>query len=73
MISESRYKSYFIRKRQSQKFKNFVDRVLIEDEAPQRFKALVYDAYAKDIISVSKAASLLNTSVEDVLSTAVFV
>lgn len=73
MISESRYKSYFIRKRQSQKFQAFVDRVLAEDEEPQRFKMLVYDAYAKNIISVSKAASLLNTSVEDVLSTAVFI
>lgn len=73
MISESRYKSYFIRKRQSRKFQAFVDRVLTEDEAPQRFQTLVYDAYAKNIISVSKAASLLNTSVEEVLSTAVFV
>ena len=71
LISDSRYKSFFIQKHKNVRFKEYVERTLTENEHPRRFESLVYDAYAKEIISVSKAASLLNTSVDEVLSTAV--
>lgn len=71
LISDSRYKYYFIQKSQNPRLKEYVEQSRIEDEHPERFESLVYDAYAKDIISVSKAASLLNTSVDHVLSTTV--
>lgn len=71
LISESRYKYYFIQKNQNLRLKEYVEQSRTEDEHPERFESLVYDAYAKDIISVSKAASLLNVSVDQVLSSAV--
>lgn len=71
LISASRYKYYFIQKNKNPQLKEYVERSRAEDEHPERFESLVYDAYSKDIISVSKAASLLNTSVDHILSTAV--
>ena len=71
LISDSRYKYYFIQKNKNPQLKEYAEQSRTEDEHPQRFESLVYDAYAKDIISVSKAASLLNVSVDQVLSSAV--
>ena len=73
MISESRYRNYFIRKNQSASFKAYVEQSRTENEKPQRFETLVYDAYAKQLITASKAASLLDVPVDEVLNEAVFV
>ena len=73
MITGNRYKSYHIRKNTNPFFKQFVEESRIDNEEPQRFISLVYDAYSKSLISVSKAAALLNVPVNEVLDSALFV
>ena len=73
MITGNRYKNYHIRKNTNPYFKKFVEDSRIDPEEPQRFISLVYDAYSKNIISVSKAAALLNVPVNEVLDRALFV
>lgn len=73
MISSNRYKTYHIRKNTDPHFKMYVERTRVEKEEPHRFISLVYDAYSKSLISVSKAASLLNIPVNNVLDKALFV
>jgi len=73
MITGNRYKSYHIRKNTNAGFKDFVETSRVEPEEPHKFMALVYDAYSKSIISASKAATLLNISVNKVLDKALFV
>lgn len=59
MISEIRYVKYRKRKNADQKFKQAIERSRIPDEKSDRFESLVYKAYAGDLISLSKTASLL--------------
>lgn len=73
MITGNRYKNYHIRKNTNPSFKRYVEDSRIDDETPSRFISLVYDAYSKSLISVSKAATLLNIPVTDVLDKAMFV
>lgn len=73
MITENRYKNYHIRKNTNPAFKQFVEESRIDNEEPKRFISLVYDAYSKSIISVSKAAALLNVPINEVLDKALFV
>ena len=73
MIAGNRYKSYHIRKNTNPAFKQYVEKTRIEPETPSRFVSLVYDAYSKSLISVSKAAALLNVPVNEVLDRALFV
>lgn len=73
MITGNRYKSYHIRKNTNPFFKEFVEESRIDKEEPKRFISLVYDAYSKSLISVSKAAALLNVTVNEVLDRALFV
>ena len=73
MIAGNRYKSYHIRKNTNPAFKQYVEKTRIEPETPNRFVSLVYDAYSKSLISVSKAAALLNIPVNEVLDRALFV
>ena len=73
MITENRYKSYHIRKNTNAAFKKFVETSRVENEEPHKFESLVYDAYSKSIISASKAATLLNIPVNNVLDKALFV
>ena len=73
MIAFNRYKSYNIKKNTNDLFKQYVERSRIEPEIPHRFISLVYDAYSKNLISVSKAATLLNIPINDVLEKALFV
>ena len=73
MITGNRYKNYHIRKNTNPSFKQYVEKSRIENEQPHRFISLVYDAYSKSLISVSKAAALLNIPVNDVLDKALFV
>jgi len=73
MIAGNRYKNYHIRKNTNPAFKLYVEKTRIEPETPNRFVALVYDAYSRSLISVSKAAALLNVPVNEVLDRALFV
>lgn len=73
MITGNRYKNYHIRKNSNPSFKQYVEKSRIEKEQPSRFISIVYDAYSKSLISVSKAATLLNIPVNDVLDKALFV
>jgi Zn-dependent peptidase ImmA (M78 family)/DNA-binding XRE family transcriptional regulator len=73
MITGNRYKNYYIRKNTNPSFKQYVEKSRIENEQPHRFISLVYDAYSKNLISVSKAATLLNIPVNEVLDKALFV
>lgn len=63
LISESKYKSYCIRKNQDAALKRYVEESRYAESMTNKFEMMVYSAAAKDLISVSKAASLLQVSV----------
>ncbi|MBQ6576201.1 MAG: ImmA/IrrE family metallo-endopeptidase [Bacteroidales bacterium] len=73
MITGNRYKNYHILKNTNSSFKHYVESSRVKTEKPSRFITLVYDAYSKSLISVSKAATLLNVPVNEVLDKALFV
>ena len=60
IISDSKYKTYCIRKNQNEAMKKFVEESCYKEDLSTRFSMMVYAAAAKDLISISKAASLLN-------------
>ena len=66
VITRRRYQSYFKKKNALPQFKTAVEKSLVDDEHTNRFERLVYRALASEVISTSKAASLLNCSVEKV-------
>ena len=66
MIPQSRYVRYRQRKNKDARFKQIIDESRIGDEKSDRFESLVYKAYAGDIISLSKAASLLQVPESDI-------
>ena len=66
VISDQRYKTYYFQKKRSKDFKKLVERSLYPDEKSNRFNSLVYKALSNELITVSKAASLLNQNVEQV-------
>ena len=66
MIPQSRYIRYRQRKNKDARFKQIIDESRIGDEKSDRFESLVYKAYAGDIISLSKAASLLQVPESDI-------
>lgn len=66
VITQTRYQSYYKKKNALPHFKEAVERSLANDEHTTRFERLVYRALASEMISSSKAASLLNCSVENV-------
>ena len=66
IISEQRYKTYYYQKNRSPEFKKMVEKSLYPSEVSNRFNRLVYNALSNELITVSKAASLLHQSVEQV-------
>ena len=66
MIPQSRYVRYRQRKNKDARFKQIIDESRIGDEKSDRFESLVYKAYAGEIISLSKAASLLQIPESDI-------
>ena len=66
LISENRYRYYYIRKNQSQSFKDYAEKSRFIEKSTERFESLVYKAVIRDLISESKAAALLKVSVEEV-------
>jgi len=65
-ISDSRYKLFCIRKGKSESFKKFIEDSCYAENLSNRFETMVYSAAAKDLISISKAAAMLNTSITTV-------
>lgn len=63
IINDSKYKTYCIRKNQNEALKHFVEESCYNEAFSTKFETMVYAAAAKDLISTSKAASLLHSSV----------
>lgn len=68
IITDNRYKGYCIKKNQYPELKSQVIESRFPKESSDRFIALVYRAISDEIISISKAASLLGKSINDVKS-----
>ena len=63
IINDSKYKTYCIRKNQNEALKRFVEDSCYNEAFSTKFETMVYAAAAKDLISTSKAAGLLHSSV----------
>lgn len=66
VITDRRYNGYLKKKHSFQDFRAVVEQSMAIPETTGRFVRMVYRALADEIISFSKAAALLNTSVETV-------
>ena len=66
IISEQRYRTFCIQKNKATKFKAFIEKSLFHYEESTRFVSLVYKALSKELITISKAASLLHQDIEQV-------
>lgn len=66
IITSNRYISYYKKKNALPAFKEAVDASLYPMEHTNRFERLVYRALASEVISMSKAAALLDVSVNEV-------
>lgn len=66
VISGRRYEGFQKKKKSYPDFCALVEKSISIPETPGRFVRMVYRALADEIISLSKAAALLNTSVENV-------
>lgn len=66
IINDSKYKTYCIRKNHDDAWKQFVEASYYQEGFSTKFEMMVYAAAAKDLISTSKAASLLHSSVSTV-------
>lgn len=69
IITQTRYASFHKKKNASAKFKEAVEKSLYPMEHTCRFERLVYRALASEAISYSKAAALLDKSVNEVRDT----
>ena len=68
VISDKRYSGFQTKKNRLPDFKKLVETSRVVSERSGRFARMVYRALADEVISFSKAAVLLNTSVESVKS-----
>ncbi|MDE6289038.1 MAG: hypothetical protein K2M00_09690, partial [Muribaculaceae bacterium] len=68
VISDRRYEGYLKKKKNFPNFCVLVEKSLSIPETSGRFARMVYRALADEIISLGKAAALLNTSVDNVKS-----
>lgn len=66
IITERRYAGYIRKKKKFPEFRKTVEQSLMPSETTGRFVRMVYRALANGIISLSKAATLLNIPVETV-------
>ena len=66
IINDSKYKTYCIRKNNDDAWKQFVEATCYQEGFSTKFETMVYAAAAKDLISTSKAANLLHSSVSTV-------
>lgn len=74
IINENLKRSFFVKYRTDVNFKRDCDRPIFKgDESSDRFHRLVLRALAEETISISKAASLLRTSIEDIKRTFILI
>lgn len=73
IITEQRYKGYCIKKNSSLDFQEQVKANRYPKEYSHRFRGLVYKAISQEVISISKASSLLNCSVNEIRSSINFI
>lgn len=66
IISNQRYQVYYKKKNSNTALRESIEKSRYENERTSRFERLVYRALASEIISFSKAAALLEISVNDV-------
>lgn len=66
IISEQRYRTFCIQKNKASKFRALIETSLYHYEESTRFVSLVYKALSKELITISKAASLLHQNIEQV-------
>lgn len=69
IITERRYASFHKKKNALPAFKRSVEASGYPMEKTSRFKRLVYRALASEVVSLSKASSLLNISIDEVRAT----
>lgn len=67
IINENQYRNFRISLNTSEKFKEKVRTSTYSDEHTTRYERLVYKALSDELISVSKAANLLNEPIDTVL------
>lgn len=74
IFNENRHRSYCIRKNTNSKFKAYVEESRYTEPSSDKnyddefYESLVYSALAQELISISRAAQLLNTSISEVES-----
>lgn len=73
MIGEHKYRSYNILKRTKPSYKNYAEKSRYMEEHTDKFEKMVYRAYADELITSSKASSLLGISVQEMMEKALFV
>lgn len=73
MISDTKYRNYNIMKNTKPAFKEFAEKSRYADEYTDKFSKMVYRAYADELISGSKASSLLGIPMQTMLENAMFV
>lgn len=66
LISGNRYRGYCINKNKNPELREYYERSRFDERKSELFETRVYRALANDLLSVSKAAALLNTSVNEV-------
>lgn len=66
VISENRYAVFLKKKKSMPDFKALVEKSRVEPERSGRFSRMVYRALADELITSSKAAVLLNTSLDNI-------
>lgn len=66
LIGDKRYRGFCIRKNQDPSFKSRIEDSRYKEEATTRFQAMVYSALAQELISTSKAATLLGVSINNI-------
>lgn len=69
VITKNRYESFYKKKNALPAFKKDVERSVYPIEFTDRFERLVYRALASEVVTFSKAASLLGKSVSEVRDT----
>lgn len=67
IITEGCHKSFCIKQNVDEAFKTLVRSSVFPDESATRFERIVYKALSDELISTSKAATLLSISVDEVL------
>lgn len=66
IMSEKRYRSFNIKINSDPEFKEKVNRSRFEEKKTHRFEAMVYGALASELITESKAASLLHVPLDTI-------